>query len=326
MYNNISFITGIIQGHHNNNFNPWAYGKYINCFFNSGFGFHLGRSGDVWREHREYIQIINRRFGIIPQSKKVAHMNWLLNEGYYIMIVLDEQYIPGMAAYQKRCYLHDSLLLGYNDEKLTYTLFGRFADGKLHIADIAYSDIEKAVSKGSWSFVLKYEPCCSSNIDTSLIMTELSHYLFSSPSLRRGKETKYGIEGIMSLGQYLSKQYRETRYMDYRYTRGLMEQKRLMSSMCQYLNSIGYTLPDEVLKLSQSASDSASIIHALTLKAKVKPDYDDSIRKRLVNHFAKIVDTENEYIPLLLNCLHNQKASHQHINSNSSLTPNSSFQ
>lgn len=307
MYNNYSFPIGIIQGNHSNNVDPWAYGKYINCLYHSGFGYHLGKYSDVWKTHNDYVQIVNRKYGIIPLSKKIEHMKRLINEGYYIMIVLDEYYIPGMAVYQKWCFLHDSLLIGYNDEKHVFYLYGRFADQNMHISEVPYNCIEKAISKGSWSFVLKYEPKENEQLDISLIRTELSHYLYSSPSAKKGHGTKYGIQAVLSLCKHLIKQYRETAHMDYKLTRGLMEQKSLMYNLCQYLNNNGYPLPEEVLRLSKSASDSASIIHILTLKSIMNPVHNDSISKRLSNQFSRLVDAEKEYIPILLNCLHDQK-------------------
>ena len=187
MYNNYSFPIGIIQGNHRNSFEPWAYGRYINCMFNPGYGYHFcGNTIDVWREHSDFVKIVTKKYGVIPPHKKVGHMKTLLNEGFYIMIVLDEQYIPGTAVYQLRSFLHDSLLIGYNDDKQVFFLYGRFADGKLRVSEVLYNDFEKVVSKGSWSFVLKYNSKENEHLDISLIRVELSHYLYSSPSSKKG--------------------------------------------------------------------------------------------------------------------------------------------
>lgn len=47
IYNNYNFITGIIQGNNNNTFEPWAYGRFINCAFNPGFGFRVFGTPDM---------------------------------------------------------------------------------------------------------------------------------------------------------------------------------------------------------------------------------------------------------------------------------------
>lgn len=304
MLNNYSFTTGIVQGNHYNSFEPWAYGRYINCLFNPGFGLHIGQTIDVWKNHNDYIQITNRKYGIIPPKKKVSHMKRLLAEGYYIMIVLDEQYIPGMAAFQRWHFLHDSLLIGYNDEKQVFMLYGRFDDENMHISEVPYSNIEKAASRGSWSFILKYVSKSNEHLDISLIRTELSHYLYSSPSSKKKKGTKYGITAVKSLGKCLISQYQQFGYIDYRYTRGLLEQKNLMFNMCQYLVNNGYPLTEDLLQYSKSVTESASIIHMLALKAKVKSDRDYNLSALMKKHFFIIVDSERRYLPELLKCLH----------------------
>lgn len=304
MYNNYSFITGIIQGHNINSFEPWAFGRYINCIFKSDCGFHLsGSTVNVWKEHGDYISIIDRRFGVIPVSKKVAHMKYLLDEGYYIMYSLDEQYIPGMAAYQKWSFIHDSLIIGYNEEKQVFYLFGRFADHKMRISEVSYSNIEKAVSKKSWSFVLEYNHQNCTSLNISLIKSRLTHYLYSSPDAKRISGRKYGMDAVAQLCCYLLTQYRETSYLDNRYTRGLMEQKYLMVKMCEYLNANEHSLPNDILQLSKEASDSASIIHLLALKANIKSYKDETISNSIRGQFEKLIDNERKYIPELLRCL-----------------------
>lgn len=82
-----------------------------------------------------------------------------------------------------------------------------------------------------------------------------------------------------------------------------MEQKRLMLSMCQYLNNSGYPLPEDILPLSKIASDSALIIHMIALMSRLNSSCDDSISKRLSKQFDSIVNVEKEYIPVLLRFL-----------------------
>lgn len=303
MYNNYSFVTGIIQGNNNNSIEPWAYGRYINCMFNHGFGLHIGNTADVWKNHSDYIHIVNAKYGIIPTNKKVAHMKHLLSEGYYIMIILDEQYIPGMATYQHKRFLHDCLLIGFDDEKQAFLLYGRYADLNMHLVEVSYKNVEKAASKESWSFILKYEPNTNVSIDITQIRAGLSHYYYSSPSFEKSKGTKYGLAAVIALRNHLVAQYREKRYFDFRLTRGLMEQKNTMYSMCLYLKNQGYEITDDVISASKSVASLASVIHVLSLKAVLKHGYDLSIAKRISNHFEKLLEYERNYIPKLMNSL-----------------------
>lgn len=305
MYNNYSFVSGIIQGNHSDSEWLWAYGRYINCMFNPGFGFHLGKTADVWKNHNDYIQIVNKKYGIIPLRRKIYHMKKLLDNGYYIMIVLDEQFIPNMAAYHKYRYLHDSLLVGYSDVKQVFSLYGRFADERMRISEVSYSDIEMAIHRGSWSFVLKYAPRFPERFNVPLIRTELSHYLYSATSSYKSKGTKYGIDSVLSLRTFLIKQYRETGYLDYKYTRGIMEHKSIMLGMCQYITKEDNSKPlNDAIQYSKSVADASAIVHMLALKAKVKSRIDHDIIKRIDSQFTQIIEAERTYIPLLLNYIH----------------------
>ncbi len=300
IYNNYSFVTGIIQGNHNDNVEPWAYGRYINCIFNPGFGFHIGKIADVWKAHRDYISIINRKFGVIPPQKLVPHMKKLLDEGYYIMRVLDEQYIPGMAAYQKYRFMHDSLLIGFDDDKQVFLLYGRLEDRNMHLVEVSYDNIEKAISKGSWSFVLKYTPKQNEQLDILQIRTELSHYLYSAATGKKVQGTKYGVSAVEYLSEYFAKQLKNKKKLDYRYTRGLIEQKSLMLGMCNYLNSHDYNLSEDILTLCKEATDAAQKIHLFALKSHINAKSNHNLGKRIKKQFDILLDCERKYIPMLL--------------------------
>ena len=61
IYNNYSFVTGIIQGNHNGSFEPWAYGRFINCAFNPGFGFRVFGHPDIMDFNKDLIQRVNHK-------------------------------------------------------------------------------------------------------------------------------------------------------------------------------------------------------------------------------------------------------------------------
>ncbi len=299
-YNNYSFVTGIIQGNHNNSFEPWAYGRYINCRFNPNYGFHIGKLLDVWKGHNAYIKIVNRKYGIISLSKKIAHMKSLLSEGYYIMIVLDEQYIPGMTAYKQRKFMHDSLLIGYDEDKKAFLLYGRLADYNLHLIEVSYNDIEKAVAKDSWSFILEYYSKSNEQLDINQIRTELSHYLYSALPNKRVRSSKYGISAVVRLCEYLEMQLKYNNDLDFRYTRGLTEQKALMFNMCKYLNTNGYNLSEDILALCKESADAAQKIHLLALKSYANVKSNHNLSERIKKQFDILINCERKYIPMLL--------------------------
>jgi len=297
-YNKYSFVTAIIQGNRNGSFEPWAYGRYINCAFNPGFGFRVFGYPDIMDVNKDLIRRVNSVH--LPCMKWMDYWKSLLDDGIYIQANINEQYILGKWAYNLREYYHDSLLIGYSDENQTFTLFTRLADQNMHIIDVSYSDMLKSyIEKGSWFLLYKYTPN-EVTLDIPLIRQELSHYFYSSQSSNYVRGTRYGISAAEYLCEYLTRQHKHGVNMDYRLTRGLMEHKSLMVNMCKYLNANGYGLSEDILELCKRASDSAQRIHLLALKSYANVKSNNRLGERIRKQFDTLIDCERKYIPMLL--------------------------
>ena len=297
-YNNYGFVTGIIQGHNNNSFEPWAYGRFINCAFNPGFGFRVFGTPDILDVTKDLVCRVKSKH--LPRIKWLEYWKSLLDSGIYIQANIDEQYIPGKWAYSIEKYYHDSLVIGYNDEKETFTLFTRLADQNMHIIDVSYFDVIKSYrEKGSWFLLYKYVPN-EVKLDVPLIRHELSHYFYSSQSASFVRGTRYGIKALEYLCEYLIRQHKHNEKMDYRLTRGLTEQKALMFNMCKYLNTNGYNLSENILILCKESADAAQKLHLLALKSYANVKSNHNLGERIKKQFDILLDCERKYIPMLL--------------------------
>lgn len=301
IYNNFSFVTGIIQGNMNNGFEPWSYGRFINCAFNPGFGFRVFGTPDILDVTTDLLcRVKSKRF---PRTIWLKYWKSLLDDGIYIQANLNEQYIPGKLAYNLKKYYHDSLIIGYNDEKQTFTLFARLADQNMHIIDVSYSDVQRSfIERGSWYLLFKYTPS-EVKLDIPLVRQELSHYFYSSQSANFVRGTKYGMRGVEYLCEYLVRQHKHTGNMDYRLTRGLTEQKDLMFNMCKYFDSHVYNLTEDALILSKEVADTAQKIHLYALKTLINANSNHNLGERIKKQFDILLDCERKYIPMLLNQL-----------------------
>ncbi len=298
IYNNYNFVTGIIQGHNNNNFEPWAYGRYINCAFNPGFGFRVFGSPDIMDVNADLIRRVNSR--LFPRVKWISYWKALLDDGIYIQANINEQYIPGKVAYNSYKYYHDSLIIGYNDKEQVFTLFTRLSDHNMYVIDVSYSDVQKSlIEKGSWYLLFEYTPS-EVKLDIPLIRQELSHYFYSSQSSNFVRGTRYGINALVYLCEFLVRQQKHNEDMDYRLTRGLAEHKSLMLNMCKYLNSNGYSLSEGILTLCKEAADAAQKIHLLALKSYANVKSNHNLGERIKKQFNILLDCERKYIPMLL--------------------------
>lgn len=236
----------------------------------------------------------------LPRTKWLEYWKSLLDDGIYIQANINEQYIPGKWAYNLCEYYHDSLVIGYNDEKETFTLFARLADQNMHIIEVSYSDVIKSyIEKGSWFLLYKYTPN-EVTLDIPLIRQELSHYLYSSQSSNYVRGTRYGISATEYLCEYLTRQHKHGDNMDYRLTRGLTEQKALMFNMCNYLDTNGYNLSEDILTLCKEAANAAQRIHLLALKSYANVKSNNTLGDRIRKQFDNLIDCERKYIFLLL--------------------------
>lgn len=303
IYNNYSFITGIIQGNNNNSFEPWAYGRFVNCAFNPGFGFRVFGTPDMLNVTTDLLCRVKGK--CFPRTRWLEYWKSLLNDGIYIQININEQYIPGKWAYNLREYYHDSLIIGYNDERQTFTLFARLADHNMHIIEVSYSDIQRSfIEKGSWFLLYKYTPH-DVILDISLIRQELSHYFYSSQSSNFVRGTRYGMNALKYLCEYLIRQHESNEEMDYKLTRGLTEQKALMLNMCNYLNANGYGLSENIIILCNKSANAAQKIHLLALKSQLNAKSNHHLDERIKKQFDILLNCERKYIPLLLKQLSN---------------------
>ncbi len=302
IYNNYSFVTGIIQGNNNGNFEPWAYGRYINCMITpqSNF-FSIGTLNDVWKANSDFVKIIRYRGKRLIPHEKVAHFQSLISQGYYIMCIMNEQYVKGTDAHNYNFkFMHDTLITGYDLDEQAFTIYVRLSDQNLHSVKLPFDDFEKAVSSGSWSFTLKYNDEKSNSLNICLIREELSHYLYSSPSIKHIKLTKFGLSAVEMLCKYLVAQYHSRKHIDYRFTKGLAEQKALMFNMCKYLNTNGYNLSENILTLCKESADAAQKIHLLALKSYANVKSNHNLGERIKKQFDVIIHCERKYIPMLL--------------------------
>lgn len=170
----------------------------------------------------------------------------------------------------------------------------------MHIIDVSYSDMLKSyIEKGSWFLLFKYTPS-KATLDIPLIRQELSHYFYSSQSSNYVRGTRYGMKALEYLCEYLTREYKHGDGIDYRFTRGLTEQKALMLNMCKYLNTNGYNLSEDILTLCKEAADAAQKIHLFALKSHMNAKSNHNLSERIKKQFDILLDRERKYIPMLL--------------------------
>lgn len=83
---------------------------------------------------------------IIKSKKKIiSEILKLINDNYYVQIVLDHYYISESGKYHEDHFLHDkSLIYGYDDEKEIFYISDNFRNGKICTLEVSYNEVVNA--------------------------------------------------------------------------------------------------------------------------------------------------------------------------------------
>ena len=78
-----------------------------------------------------------------------------------------------------------------------------------------------------------------------------------------------------------------------------------MFNMCNYLNTNGYNLSEDILTLCKESANAAQKIHLLALKSLMNAKSNHNLGERIKKQFNILLNCEREYIPMLLKQLGN---------------------
>gem|GEM_PF-4199039 len=73
-----------------------------------------------------------------------------------------------------------------------------------------------------------------------------------------------------------------------------------MFNMCNYLDTNGYNLSEDILTLCKEAANAAQRIHLLALKSYANVKSNNTLGDRIRKQFDNLIDCERKYIFLLL--------------------------
>ena len=300
-YHNKAFPLGVIQGNAKFDLTPWIAGKFINCFFdessaNHKFNFY---TFDSWGEKdgvnsSQTIRLDKKMFKELSIDI-IKTVKCLLDNGYYVHGSYNEKYIREKKPYEKYDYMHDYILIGYEEDGILYSVgytkydryeefiisFDEYLDSLINSTN-TYIDINtcKYHEEGNFSF------------NKSGFIQELSDYLSSNIPFSAYANKIYGLKAMEALKDFVvSNDFK----IDVRYIRAFMEHKLLMYLRISYVyrNS-----SSAIVDKYQKAVDEAKKIHLLSLKFNITKNKE--ILKIIENSFNLILQLEKQLLPLII--------------------------
>lgn len=313
MYHGEAFTMGIIEGNAKGDTRPWLSGKFINCYFQEeGQNKFYISFNDPWTLKDRIL--IRQRLELCDELHKIWQLDYvdlfkqMLHGGWYPSGRYNEEHIPQKSAFQKRYFFHDFVLVGYDDTNKTFQSAGYLEDGHFKQYDIPYENMVKAIEtlqtpKNDLQF-WKFNTNAEFNFDFKRIISDLSDYINSGNSLPHPPYNRsYGLTAVMNLCEHIRKIAIKYGYIDFRYTRGLMEHKYIMNLRMDTLYEKNVINDHTWLEKSQAVYDIARKVHLLGLKFSITNQV--SAAEHLCDMIYEMVSIERDYLPNVLVCLKN---------------------
>lgn len=252
-YNGISLA--IIQGNTTpKQIAPWLCGKYLNCVFmeNSPREQFAICTVDVWGTGDgvvlfNLLHLYRKNLQVLEQQAASDFFKTLLHSGYYVSTYYNGQEIPhtiqGMEPTKRQVYI----LHGYDDTRQVFFAAEYLLSGDFRLVEVSYKDFYQYLlvempEKIIFQLIL-YNPETVYCLRPERILSELSDYVHSTSSREPLRDDRaYGMAGVGKLKEHFT----QTAYVDVRYTRALLEHKKMMLFCMEHLGYSDLTPLQEI--------------------------------------------------------------------------------
>lgn len=305
-YHNKCFPLGVIQGNSKFDLTPWISGKFINCFFHPissdhKFDFY---TFDSWGEKdgvnsSQTIKLDKSMFKKLSIDI-LKTIKTLMDNGYYIHGSYNEKYISSKFAYGKYDFMHDYILIGYEDDDILYSV-GYTKSRKYEEFTITFDEYLDSLINSTNEYIdintCKYHAEGNFLFNKAGFLQELYDYLNSSNSQfisnSAYRDRIYGLMAIEALKEFTIS---NNSSIDVRYIRAFMEHKNLMELRLNYIYSDKKSdIPYKYKKVKEEAQK----VYFFSIKYNMTKNKD--ILKRIENGFNLILDLEKQLLPIVFN-------------------------
>ncbi len=240
-----------------------------------------------------------------------------INNNNYVVLHLDEYYIPDTRSYKIRTFYHENLVYGYDLKAKTYNVLGYNGKGIFGNMRIGFDTFEKGFNSNlsSWPNgqikLISYNEEYSYELDLVLIRDQLTDFLnsqhtdnnyrtFRNPS----QNCVYGLAVYDGLIEYFSLLSERKVYYDIRPLHILWEHKKCMLLRMEYLLKLyPSTKLEEIYKQYQLVEKKCMIMRQYQMKYSMsnKPELLDDIistlkmvceyERNILSDFILIINT-----------------------------------
>lgn len=271
-----AFELGIVEANEDT-VTPWIFNRYINQLYMIKDRRFTYTNYDRWHaaEGVTECQKLCVKSEMLTAQGGIDIVNLIhemLDTDHYVFGRYNEFCIPQKNAYQKRYYVHDFILYGYDESEQRYYSAGYLADGKYKPFTIAFADFYDALKtvtteKLNFHFI-KYKNGIDNRIDIRMIYEDLYDYLHSINRRNIVNENKiFGIDCEYVFIDYLKQlgSRKTSCAVDMRHPKFFAEMKMLMYERLKYLEENSY-IATGISDFYDDVRKKAELIGMLSLK------------------------------------------------------------
>ncbi len=218
-----------------------------------------------------------------PHEKVVDLIKHEIDREFYLIICVNEFYIPNRMAFGKNYFGHDILIYGYDDEKRTFNTIAYNSSGKYQTAAIPFDLIKKAFlshREHSYKFyALKPKQNYSfGKIKKSYLIKSIQNFL-------NPKKSNKGINALYTLLSGVENKIKQNDSLDLRSFRTVKERANALCLFCDYLD-----LSEDLIKMLKSHCISTGLLFNIAIKYNITQDLKTA--EKLLEKLTKIIDEE----------------------------------
>lgn len=324
VYSNYAYILSVLLN--NDNAKNWFYSNFIQVKYIRDtatrqqfiFNYSIGNLTKYFY-NIPFLEVrsLNRDFLLKVCNNIIEFLCKAIEEGYYIMTIVDEYYLPPRKAYRTRHYKHLIMINGYDLEKGCFYSMG-YNGGNYEEAVLMFDDVFSAITSEEGNNVEIRDDFCMLyrlqekekieyaqenynyfpyKLNLKLIRRSLKEYLDSECSdshfsafYEVPHNSEYGISYYEAMIEYIEN-YIEGKYKWDVYAvafHGMMEHKTVMIQRLRYIQEKGYAKITDVIDMYEDVAAKAVKIRNMLLKYNMikKKDLLIRIKTYLIEMYA----------------------------------------
>ena len=309
-YHNRAFPFGVVQANSPEDITKWVCTKGVNCSFRSEqkmnrFCFTVD---DLWslgerlisqqtlQIKKEYLELFNID---LLQILKTA-----IDNGCYIQGGYNEKYIPGKSACNQKDFMHDFLIIGYDEKKFIsvgYVDEGRFKRYEIPIPNLMQAITETIDGRTNIN-LFRYNIGAIPKPNIKRMVEDLKKYISTASYFENPipKTNLYGIAACIRLKEFFFEEIKNgCAFVDRRYTLAFYEHKWILAKLVELF--LGNEEKKQYQESVNKNLERAKLVHMLGLKVSISGSV--SSINRIITLMNEIILEEIQFIPSLIELL-----------------------